>query len=446
MYNYRRASQAVLLILFTVSLYVTGLSEIVRTFFKINPVMIGVAFVSAHFWSLSLAFALALLVLTLVMGRVFCGWACPLGTILDGMDFLFGLPVRAIKLNALKHHLLILLLCLAIGGFSLAWIMDPLNWASRISGFFILGKTEALWVFVLSGLFIAIEIAFGRRGFCRILCPLGAFLSWVSRISLYQFNIDDACNSCGQCALLCRMAAIDKTPQDFDRSACIHCYECTEKCPTESISFRYLRPEVPKAPVLPRRAFVFSIAGGVALAFGLRSQRSRFLKYHPILRPPGTVRDEKLRNLCIRCGSCARVCPTHGIVSDVGDQRPLWLQTPILSGRDGGCAYDCNACGKACPTGAIRSLSLNEKQKLKIGQADILEDRCIAYQKKSPCLVCYAACPVDAILLEETEIVLPWNSILMMPILIDEKCIGCGLCEAACPVHGKGAIRTIPRG
>ena len=134
-----------------------------------------------------------------------------------------------------------------------------------------------------------------------------------------------------------------------------------------------------------------------------------------------------------------KVCPTNGL-------QPSFLQsgiegfwTPRLVPRIGGCEQECNLCGQVCPTGALRDLPLEEKQFARIGTAIIARSKCLAWEQMRTCLVCDEACPYDAI--EFREVTDPIGT-FKRPFVIEEKCMGCGLCEQKCPVGGASAIRV----
>jgi ferredoxin len=125
-----------------------------------------------------------------------------------------------------------------------------------------------------------------------------------------------------------------------------------------------------------------------------------------IIRPPGSLSEEKFLLRCIKCGQCMRICPTNVIQpgSFAGGLENLW--TPVHNNRIGtsGCQLNCTACGLVCPTAAIRPISLSEKLGLnefaetgpiKIGTAFIDRSRCLPWAMEKPCIVCQENCPVS---------------------------------------------------
>jgi ferredoxin len=418
-------------------------------FFRADPLAIGGAALAAMGWTISLLFALGLLLLTLVGGRLFCGWACPLGTCIDLVDAAAGSTVRLARLRRLKLHLLVLLGGAAAGGVMLTWALDPMNWAARIAGLFSPGFLEAGWLVGLALALVVLELALGRRGFCRVLCPLGALLGVVARFSLYRRDLrSPGCTDCGSCVTNCPAAAIGSSPAEgpgaYLRGECIHCRRCEQGCAAGAVSFRYFQPTAPQLD-RPRRDLLLSLGGGAALAVALRTGvgLGDGVRQRPGLRPPGSVAENALVRRCIRCGSCLRICPTRTLTAAGADAGLLAFQTPLLVPRLGGCRDDCNACGEICPSGAIRPLPLPEKRALRIGQARIDRQRCLPHARARACLVCLAACPFEAIRLERAGPTTPWGDPLQLPAVDTERCTGCGLCEAACPLAGEAAVRVV---
>jgi ferredoxin len=105
----------------------------------------------------------------------------------------------------------------------------------------------------------------------------------------------------------------------------------------------------------------------------------------------------------------------------------------------GECAPECTACGQVCPTQAIQPFSAEEKAWLYIGTAVIDRSLCLVWSAQKQCLVCDEVCTYRAI---------EWKVIdgVAYPIVNDQICVGCGLCEARCPVQPQAAIRVYSFG
>ena len=125
---------------------------------------------------------------------------------------------------------------------------------------------------------------------------------------------------------------------------------------------------------------------------------------------------------------------------------PSVFWTPVLVPRLGHCDYGCNACGQACPTEAIPRLSLADKRVTVIGHAYVDRSRCLPWASDRNCIVCEEMCPLPekAIVLEEVAVQsdLGESVTLKRPVVILERCIGCGICENRCPLGGEAAIRV----
>jgi len=163
-----------------------------------------------------------------------------------------------------------------------------------------------------------------------------------------------------------------------------------------------------------------------------------------LIRPPGAVAEEEFLSRCIRCGECMKVCPTNAIQPAYMQSGLEGMWTPVLDMDIGYCEFDCTLCGQVCPTGAIRELSLEEKQKIKIGQSFVDKNRCMPYAFGRPCIVCEEHCPTPekAISVEEVEIINAAGEkiIVQQPHVDPELCVGCGICQNKCPIKDRSGI------
>jgi len=142
------------------------------------------------------------------------------------------------------------------------------------------------------------------------------------------------------------------------------------------------------------------------------------------IRPPGAI--DKFNSLCIRCGSCIKVCPTH--ILRQNQKIGFGLLTPVVEFEGSYCLETCNACGTVCPSGSISAFKIEEKKKLKMGQIEVNEETCLL-MKLRECGICKPACSYRAIDIVEKGT----NSLQMLPVIKHSGCTGCGACIAVCP-------------
>jgi MauM/NapG family ferredoxin protein len=457
-------------------------------YFRLDPLAALGAMLAGRAWIPRLAPALATLALTLLFGRAWCGWLCPLGTLLEWVRAPSArerAPRLSPRWRSVKHLVLLLVLAMALFGGLFLLVLDPIALLTRTMTTAVLpalnhavtavervlygiaplrpvvSRIESVLrgpvlpviqpvfgsnvlVALLFGGVLALN-ALADRFWCRYLCPLGALLGLLSRISLLRPVVRPACNRCGHCAGACRLDAID-TARDFEivPSECTVCLDCLAACPESAgtresgIGFRLSHQLAPALPYDPtRRQALIALASGAAGIALLRTGAQARQPDPHLIRPPGVLDEAAFLNRCVRCSQCLKVCPTSGLQPVLLEAGLEGLWTPRLVPRLGHCDYGCTACGQVCPSGAIPPLEMDRKREQVMGVAAIDRNRCLPWAEGTPCIVCEEMCPVPdkAIHLQEGDGV-------QQPIVDTTRCIGCGICEFQCPVEGEAAIRV----
>ncbi len=475
-----------------------GPAALVNIPMRLDPLLILAHLIASRTFLAGSAMALIVIFLTVIFGRAWCGWLCPLGTILD----IFPLkswrkkhPAPSEGWRRVKFDFVIVILIAAMFGNLTLLFFDPLTlllrtftvsiWPaldrlvagiesalvhlpalekplSAFDNFIRPAVLPAQPVFYRDGLLYAgifLVVIFldllAARFWCRYLCPLGGALGWLSKLSIFRRKVGTECKGCTICTDICPTGTINPA-KDYssDPSECTMCLDCLEACPRGQTKFApVFTPEKWTGYNPDIKESLLAVSATVVAIALLKSDEPAKRQSPYLIRPPGvreTNQDVVAFTKCTRCNECVRVCPTGGLQPSVFEAGVAGLGSPILAPRLGYCDYSCNACGQVCPVQAIPSLDLAKKRELVIGLAYINENRCIPWSDHQTCLVCEEMCPLPekAILLESAEVWGPDGHTvsLKLPHVLREKCIGCGICEYKCPVSGEAAIRVyIPQ-
>ncbi len=210
-------------------------------------------------------------------------------------------------------------------------------------------------------------------------------------------------------------------------------------------------PEESRLDLGRRSVLLAGLSGlGGGLLFAIHPQASKKTFNPSLIRPPGSLAEDEFLAKCIRCGECMKVCPTNAIQPSGLEAGLEGSWTPVMKMSTGYCEYECNLCSQVCPTHAIRQTTVEEKQKIKIGLAYFDRNRCLPWAYSRSCIVCEEHCPTPkkAIWFEEVEMLNAAGEKVSVkqPYVDPDLCIGCGICEAKCPVRGQAAVRVTSVG
>jgi len=467
----RRISQIFFLLLFgalllftSISLFPGGGTEVqlrapVSLFFQIDPLVALLNALASHALYRGLAWCLVILLPTLFLGRFFCGWICPMGTL---QHFVGSRPSEAkrgkqrIESNRYKRwqtvKYVVLLAGLVAAGFgsaALGWL-DPFSLLVRSFGLALLpafnvaaqavltplesshvtfikvtGQTLHTILhytvldlrqphyaqgLILGVLFLAILALSLRvtRFWCRAICPLGALLGACSRWSILGLHKDAAkCNNCNRCLLDCQGGDDPIGGAPWRKSECLSCMNCVGACPEQALSFRFFRKEKEVAsPDLGRRRTLTGVAAGAAVVPLMRANTGLGKGRHErLLRPPGSLDEREFLSRCIRCGECMKACPNTALHPTLEQAGIEGLWSPTLVPRIGYCEPSCVRCSEVCPTGAIWQITPKDKgwvvgvgeqnHPIRLGTAFYDRGRCLPWAMATECIVCEEWCPVS---------------------------------------------------
>lgn len=426
-----------------------------------------------------------LVLLTLLMGRIYCSVICPLGVFQDIIAW-FGKKTKKNRynyskpLNWLRYTMLGLLVVAVVAGISsLVALLAPYSAYGRIvanlfSPIYIWGnnilahfaeqaesyafysveqwiKGGATLIVAIVTVVVLIVLAWRNgRTYCNTICPVGTVLGFLSRFSYLKPVIDTSkCNACGLCAKNCKAACIDSKNHSIDYSRCVVCLDCVDKCKKGAIKYapaKCAKKATDNQVDNGRRAFMTATA--IAASTGIIKAQEKKLdgglatiedkqipeRETPIV-PPGALSAKNFASHCTACQLCVQVCPNQVLRPSTGLMN---MMQPEVSYERGYCRPECTKCSEVCPAGAIRPIDKAEKSSTQVGHAVWIEKNCVVNTDNVSCGNCERHCPTGAIQMVAKD---PNDRrSLKIPVIDTERCIGCGACENLCPSRPFSAI------
>lgn len=451
--------------------------------------------------ALNVGIVVALIVLTLLFGRVYCSVICPLGVFQDAVSWISGRRKKkkyrfsySPAMKWLRYGVLVLfVVALVAGAGSLVALLAPYSaygrmaqnlfapvwgWGNNLLAYvaeradsYAFYETEvwlrSLPTFIIAAVtFVFLIVLAWRNGrtWCNTICPVGTVLGALSKYSLFRPVIDtEKCNGCTLCSRKCKAACIDAKAHKIDYSRCVVCLDCIDTCRQGAIRYQ-LRTKRQgdqtddQANVAPqkrvsnqqisdaRRSFLT----GVGLLVGATAVRAQEKKVDGGL---AVILDKKipdrttpivppgaqsLRNMATHCTGCQLCVST----CPNGVLRPstklATLMQPEASYERGYCRPECTKCSEVCPAGAILKITPADKSAIQVGHAVWVKENCVPLTDGVECGNCARHCPTGAITMVASDPEMPDSP--KIPVVNTERCIGCGACENLCPSRPFSAI------
>lgn len=428
-----------------------------------------------------------LLVLTLLLGRVYCSVICPLGILQDIANWVrvkvtskkngkYRFRYSAARSRSRLVILTIFVVLVIVGltqllAASIAGLIEPYSAYGRIAAslfapvwdacnnmlagwsesrpdnyaFYRVASAVSMPVLAIAIISLAVVLVMAWRGgrdYCNTICPVGTILGYLSKFSLFKITIDtDKCRNCSLCSRACKAKCIDAKAHAVDYTRCVACMDCISVCNEGAISYTWRRtaakPEGDHGVEKGRRGFVAGagmIAGALIMEAapkmdgGLTPLKSKQPARRSVrVVPAGAQGIGHLSSHCTACQLCVQACP-HGVLKP--NVSLDGFMQPLLDFTSDYCHPECTECSNVCPVGAFHPIDEAMKSAIKVGTAVVDADACLSYSEGVKCGSCASHCPVGAI-----EMIVPRDGNgRMRPVVNENACVGCGACEYHCPV------------
>lgn len=434
---------------------------------------------------------IVLVLITLLLGRVYCSVVCPLGIFQDVVSRVGGKFKKnrfrySPAISWLRYVVLALFVLAWVAGVSglgaLFGLLEPYSaygrmasnlfaplyrwgnnllayWAERIDSYMF--YSVDVWmkgaltfgVALLTFVVLCVLAWRGGRTYCNTICPVGTVLGFISRFSWFKPVIDTSkCVNCNLCERNCKSSCIHIKAHEIDYSRCVACMNCVDKCPKGAIRYAHVAcggkdaTEQKGKTDEGRRSFL-TVASLFAVGTWVKAQEKtvdgglaiiedkKVPDRKTPLTPAGSLNARRFASRCTACQLCVSACP-NGVLRPSSSLEHL--MQPEMSYERGYCRPECVRCSEVCPAGAIRPITVADKSSVQIGHAVYLRDNCVVITDGVECGNCARHCPSGAIQMLPSVAGDPESP--RLPVVNEERCIGCGACENLCPARPFSAI------
>ncbi|MGP1436755.1 MAG: 4Fe-4S binding protein [Phocaeicola sp.] len=402
--------------------------------------------------ALNVIVIIALIVLTLLMGRIYCSVICPMGVMQDIMARIGRLfkPKNKRKLpysyspakSWLRYSVLgIFIIALIAGIGSLVALIAPYSsfgrivanlfqplyiWVNNIFAYFSERANNytfynvdvwmrSLPTFIIAAVtFVIVFILAARNGrtYCNTICPVGTVLGFLARFSWFKPAINpDKCIQCGKCSRNCKAACIDFRNFAFDYSRCVTCGDCITTCDSDALHYVHLSGDDKKHIIEAAKNNAEKIAARKVAALKKAAEKT-----NQATENKPEVKNEKIDN------SLRSIIATTAVIAGASIAKAQQKAEKEVVKLDGGYA---DIIDKVAPKRATRITPPGSKS------IDNMYQHCTA------CQLCVAECP-NEVLRPSTDLMH-----LMQPVMSYERGYcrpECNRCSQVCPA---GAITPI---
>ncbi len=420
--------------------------------------------------ALNFGVVVALLLLTLIFGRLYCSVICPLGIFQDLVSRLASManPKRKFAYSpalSLLRWSMVLLLVVAIGcgvgaivalldpyssyGVMVTNLLSPIyrsgnNLLAMVAehfGSYAFYRVEFV-VTSVGAVVLSLLLLFGvgylawRNGriYCNSVCPVGTLLGLLSKVSLFRIVLDETkCNGCQKCVRSCKSSCIVKGSRRINYDRCVVCFDCIDSCSQGALSYRWR----------------FGAAAESGVDRGVKADATSDKKCDTNCEAKGGVDSSKRSMLAISATLVATTALkaeeklVDGGLAVIEDKKipkrsgrivPAGAQSLRNFSRR---CTGCQLCVSACPNGVLRPST---------GLTNFMQPE-MSYERgycRPECTACSEVCPAGAI--QPVDRAEKSSTQIGHAVWIEQNCVvltdgvNCGSCAEHCPV---GAITMV---